>query len=232
MKEKWDKPKNDQLTRSVIYIRLLILVLLVVAVLSIGGHIAYQYQWFFNVGQAEAPRPIDAIPTAFVPEIRDIQSTGQNSVNTIDPGSTVNSWMTATLPPEEALALREQANVINYALLQSNNSVDYLNVTEVPLTDTRWQNISVKPFGLDSLTVNGTSVSLVFGGKNFPYVLNVHQPFIITWLNAPVSYLVDQTGQLWQIYWEELSEEGVEIATVQAELPLGILPNPNLSMSY
>ncbi|MCA9372855.1 hypothetical protein KC921_02020 [Candidatus Woesebacteria bacterium] len=131
------------------------------------------------------------------------------------------------LNPEEARALRQQPNVINFALLGKDDSVKYSKNLSVEFSATGSDWMRAKPANMTALDVNQSSVRMVADGKD--YVLNVLQPFVFADQQQFV-WIVDLQGNLWQILSDNVQLDTLE--NVTSTLPVGLPPNPQLSFSF
>lgn len=123
---------------------------------------------------------------------------------------------------EEAQALRRQAQVINLAILSTGN-VRYSRDKSVSFNGGKepWQRSN--PFGLQTLSVEGTAVQFSLSG--FTYNLNVLQPFMVR-SEPGTIYVVDPKGQV----WKAPDTVGIVPLDQVKTQPIGV--NPELSLSY
>jgi len=129
------------------------------------------------------------------------------------------------LSSEEAVFLRGQENVINFALLDDGGAL-YSSLVSISFSgQSPWEQ--VKPFSLSQLSVELTAVQMIFQGKD--YHLNVWQPFSL-FENQAVVYVVDLDGQIWQANLAELTV--LSIQEVVDGLPATVNPNPSLNLTY
>ncbi len=134
-----------------------------------------------------------------------------------------HDWLTS----QEALLLREQANVVNLAYLDTNGGVKYsAGYSYVLSSESPWEKAG-KPSGISELSVTVTVVNLTARDQQF--VLNALQPFVLSYSPNEV-FVVDIQGQLWRASLTNLQLRS--LAEVVDSLPLGIEPNPSLSLSY
>lgn len=155
----------------------------------------------------------------------------QNSFPTTSPTVTPNSikkpWDGMTfLSSNQAQSLKEESNVVNFAVL-NNGDVSYsAGYGVVYSNDSGWIDAG-RPIGFSQLTTTGSSVVLTIHGKD--YTINIYQAFSLSqdWGNV---YIVDASGKLWKKAL--IASDFVGIDIVLDNVVVTIDPNPNLSLTY
>lgn len=131
------------------------------------------------------------------------------------------SW--SFLSPAEAMSLRVKANVVNFAILSRGEARYSRDFSLQFVESSPW--VRARGANIQTLAISGTSVAFTSAGQD--YVLNVLQPFIPE-TSSQTVYIVSQKGELWQA---ELSAVAF-IKLNEVRLPVGILPNGDLSFTY
>ncbi len=160
----------------------------------------------------------------------------QSVVSTMNPTTTPNSsrdWFANMrwYSIEDAAKLRNEVNVVNFALLK-NGGVYYSVEYGVPFSPMWTKAMNV--YQITSASVHGTGVNFtVLGGDS--YNLNVLQAFVINpepgSTVLPTFWMFDQQGQLWKVTPSQPTSVLTSINQVQAQLPLTVAANPDLSLT-
>jgi hypothetical protein len=197
----------DRFSRSV-----LVAGIVVFAISAIGG--LYQiFYWTFHT----APPP----PTLSAYEI----PTAQPTTGAIQPTVVWQDWN--LLDVQAAMALRQSRNVVNLALVTENGQARFSDQSLVFTATSPWSRAQ-RPYGWETLTIQGTSISVESAGWSFPLRLNLLQPFIFE-SAASTIYLVSLDGVLWSLPSDQAN--WMSVADVAAQLPQELAANPQLSIS-
>jgi hypothetical protein len=134
----------------------------------------------------------------------------------------LHSWLSA----EEAIALRQQQNVVNLAWIKdgaayysSTSSFSFEGASNV-----KWQRANT--IGFESTLLEGTRNTFSYTGNE--YTLNVFQPFMVD--NSDYVFVFDSKGQLWVTSLKTIPEETLE--AVRSKLPFRLAENSQLSLTF
>lgn len=127
------------------------------------------------------------------------------------------------LSPQDALNLRNQRNVTNLVILDSDE-IKISSDKTLELDRVIWKQS--KPYFLEGLNVEGTTVQVKIDGT--VYNINVLMPFVWSSEANQVS-IIDFDGSVWTLV-NVIQTKVVEIGKL--ELPFEISPNPNLVIPF
>lgn len=193
------------------FLRRVVVYLLIVAVIALILWVVYWYVLHVGPkGSLTDPALQQSVPTAApTPTARTIT----------DPWAG-HTWLSQT----DARALREKPNVVNFALL-SDGGARYSATSSISFAaETPWQKF--RPIGVTGLSVTGTGVTFTADAEE--YTLNVLEPFAFG-KDPTAIYVVDVQGQVWRASLKDVVLRPID--EVVATLPIGIVPNPNLSFT-
>ncbi len=184
-------------------------ILLVVCLVGLLSQVRNGYDYLFSPSQPYASPT--ALPAVYVVPTDVVKKPMWSDIE----------WMS----PSEALLLRNQPDVVNFAFLDER-SVKYAKHISLKFaSQAPWKKVN-NPAHFQAVSVLRTSATFVYNG--FTYVLNVGQPFTSKIFPRTIS-VIDMEGNVWQVNDDTVPID--ELSQVQKSTLYRVQPNNELSIT-